>query len=167
MPRKAVLSQHVRIFRAAPLPLLVTALFLAAAVLLATHGHRNTTIPAFFLAATALGAALLALGDALSRHAESRRVERMLSRHGFDARVLNAMAQSRCQRDAALCAAGETGFLTEARAHYRTLGYRWHHLLPDEASRAPWLLLAPRFLKKSFLAFGRRRGGQRTPFRSL
>lgn len=149
-----VMLPSTRLFHAAPLPLLVTALFLAAAVFFAAHAHLTARLLALVPAGLAISAALLALGDALSRHAESRRVRRMLARHGFDERVFDAMAASRCQRDAALCAAGETGFLAQARAYYHSLGYRWHHLLPDSARRAPWRLLAPRFFKKSFLAFG-------------
>ena len=81
----------------------------------------------------------------------------MLTRHGFDVRVFRAMSASRCQRDAALCAAGETGFLPQAKAYYHSLGYRWHHLLPDGAGSAPWTLLTMRFFKRSFLAFGQGR----------
>ena len=151
----------LRLLFAAPLPLCVTAAFLVLALGLAVHAHLLPH-PLFAVALTtgSLGGALLAFGDALSRHAECRRVRRILSRRGFDPRVLDAMAASRCQRDAALCAAAETGFRDAAARHYRQRGYRWHHLLPDGWRDAPWRLLAPRFLKNSFLAFLRARNGR-------
>ena len=158
-PETVVPHPALRMLYAAPLPLLVTATFLAAAVYFALHAHDIPRIIGLPLAGLAFGGAVLAFGDALSRHAEYRRVRRMLARHGFDARVFGAMASSRCQRDAALCAAGETGFLHEARSYYRARGYRWHHLLPDGWQRAPWMLLHPGFLKKSFLAFRHIRSG--------
>lgn len=143
----------LRLVFAAPLPLSVTAVLLAAAIFSFLQAHPGPRRLGWALAAAFFGGALAAFGDALSRHAEYRRVRRMLTRHGFDRRVLDAMASSRCQRDAALCAAGDVGFWREARAHYRSQGYRWHHLLPDGWRCKPWMLVAPKFLKKSFLAF--------------
>lgn len=112
---------------------------------------------ALAMAGATAGGAVLSFCDALSRFAESRRVRRIFSRRGFDPRVLDAMAASRCQRDAALYAAGQAGFLPQAKAHYRSQGYAWYHLLPGGTGRAPWRLFTPRFLKGSFLAFCRQR----------
>ncbi|WP_300153995.1 hypothetical protein [Solidesulfovibrio sp.] len=152
------MTQHaVRLFLAAPLPLCVTAAFLAAALYFAVRAHASPRLLLVALCAGSLCGAVLAFGDALSRRAESRRVRRMLTRHGFDRRVLDAMAASRCQRDAALFAAAEAGCRDAAASHYHRLGYRWHHLLPDGWLTTPWRLAAPAFLKKSFLAFRRDR----------
>lgn len=38
-----------------------------------------------------------------------------------------------------------------ARAHFRGLGYRWRHLLPDGAVDNPLRLFDPAFLKSTFL----------------
>lgn len=119
------------------------------------------------LAMASSGGAALSLCDALSRLAEARRARRIFFRRGFDPRILDAMAASRCQRDAALYAAGQAGFLPQAKAHYRTRGYAWYHLLPRGIGRTPWRLLTPRFLQGSFLAFRhKRRMDSRAPSRS-
>lgn len=112
---------------------------------------------ALAMAGASAGGAVLSVGDALSRLAESRRVRHIFSRRGFDPRILDAMAASRCQRDAALHAAGQAGFLAQAKAHYRSRGFAWYHLLPHGISRTPWQLLRPRFLRGSFLAFRHQR----------
>ncbi len=145
----------VRLFAAAPLPLLVTAVLCVAALFFLVKAHVLPRLAVYLLAAGSLGGAILAFADALSRQAEYRRVRRLLARRGFDRRIFDAMAASRCQRDAALCAAGDAGLRREADAHYHALGYRWHHLLPDGWQTAPRHLFTPKFLKKSFLAFRR------------
>lgn len=112
---------------------------------------------ALAMAGASAGGVVLSVCDALSRLAEAHRARRIFSRRGFDPRILDAMAASRCQRDAALYAAGQAGFLPQAKAHYRSRGYAWYHLLPRGIGRTPWHLFTPRFLKGSFLAFCRQR----------
>jgi hypothetical protein len=112
---------------------------------------------ALAMAGASAGGAVLSVCDALSRLTDARRVRRLLARRGFDPRVFDAMAGSRCQRDAALCAAREAGCLGAAQAHFRSRGFAWYHLLPRGTGRTPWRLLTPRFFKGSFLAFLRTR----------
>ena len=156
-PEQVVSIQVVRLLAAAPLPMTVAvALGLVSALWLGLFCTASIRA-ALVMAGASAGGAVLSVCDALSRLAEARRVRRILARRGFDPRVFDAMARSRCQRDAALHAARQAGCIDEAKAHYRSRGFAWHHLLPQGATSAPWRLLAPRFLKGSFLAFRRPR----------
>jgi hypothetical protein len=60
----------------------------------------------------------------VSRYREYRRIKAMLLRYGFSERILEPLARSRCQRDAALLAANEAGHGDCARAYFTALGYR-------------------------------------------
>ena len=93
----------------------------------------------------------LCQADALSRYREFKRVRRMLVRHGFSPRIFRLVATSRCQRDAALQAARETGCTPQARQVYRELGYRWYHILPDAIVANPLFFFHPRFLRSTFI----------------
>lgn len=99
---------------------------------------------------------LLCQADALSRYREFKRVKRMLARHGFSPRIFRLVAVSRCQRDAALLAARETGCRAQARRVFRDLGYRWYHILPDAIVANPFFFFHPRFLRTTFIP-GKRR----------
>ena len=99
---------------------------------------------------------VLCQADALSRYREFKRVRRMLARYGFCPRIFRLVASSRCQRDAALQAARETGCIPLARQVYLELGYRWYHILPDALVRNPLYFFHPRFLRTTFLP-GKRR----------
>lgn len=98
-----------------------------------------------------LAVAFFALADGVSRHREYRRIKAMLLRYGFNERILKPQARSRCQRDAALHAARETGHLDRARTYFHGLGYRWYHILPDLVVRNPLAFASPAFLRTSFL----------------
>jgi hypothetical protein len=95
--------------------------------------------------------ACFAMADGVSRHREYRRIKSMFLRYGFSERILTPLARSRCQRDAALHAARETGHLDRARAYFHGLGYRWYHILPDSVVRNPLAFASPAFLRASFL----------------
>ncbi|MBU1039897.1 MAG: hypothetical protein KKF77_02210 [Proteobacteria bacterium] len=97
------------------------------------------------------GLGLLCLADGYCRYREYRRLKRMICRWGFHPRLLLPVAASRCQRDAALAAASETGHLPLARAQFRELGYRWYHLLPDGSVDNPLRFFDPEFLRVTFL----------------
>jgi len=94
---------------------------------------------------------VLCQADALSRYREFKRVKRMLARYGFSPRIFRLVASSRCQRDAALLAARETGCNPLARKIYQELGYRWYHILPDAIVRNPFYFFHPRFLRSTFI----------------
>ncbi|MDD3313510.1 hypothetical protein [Pseudodesulfovibrio sp.] len=102
--------------------------------------------------------ALFALADAAARCREYRRIRAILLRYGYSNRILEPLASSRCQRDAALLAARETGHGGRARAYFASLGYRWYHILPDRVVRNPFIFLRPGFLRASFLPGKKGRG---------
>ncbi len=66
--------------------------------------------------------ALFAMADGVSRHREYKRIKAMLLKFGYSERILEPLARSRCQRDAALFAADETGHGETARAYFTRLG---------------------------------------------
>ncbi|WP_147822152.1 hypothetical protein [Salidesulfovibrio onnuriiensis] len=94
---------------------------------------------------------LFALADGIARHREYRRIKAMLRRHGYRDRIMRLVARSRCQRDAAMLAARESGCRGQAAAYFRSLGYRWYHILPDTVVHNPLVFLSPRFVRTSFL----------------
>lgn len=145
-------------FRASPLPhatalgaMLAGMELIWSAIYLRTHEMDTITIGIWLWGIFWMVVATFALMDGLSRYREYCRIKDMLQRKGFNRRVFLVVAGSRCQRDAAMLAARETGFHTEARKLFNRLGYRWYHLLPDAVMRNPLLFFHPRFLKNSFM----------------
>ena len=94
---------------------------------------------------------VLCQADALARYQEFKRVHRMLARFGFCPRIIRPVSTSRCQRDAALLAAREAGYQKQALHVFRTLGYRWYHILPDAIRANPFFFFHPHFLRTTFL----------------
>jgi hypothetical protein len=70
--------------------------------------------------------------------------------YGFDARLVKHFAKSRCQRDAVLAAAQETGFYNACSVYFFGCGYRWYHLLPDVVLQKPAVLLTWVFYQTTF-----------------
>jgi len=153
-----------RYLRAAPFPHLSTVLALCAAGFFGGAGYeafeRGLAAGGFLLSAMATGwltAAGLCQADAASRYREYRRVKAILLRRGFCRRTLRVMSGSRCRRDAALLAAGETGHRGRAIRFFRELGYRRRHLVPDAVASDPLHLFDRRFLHTTFVP-GKRPG---------
>lgn len=151
-------SQASRYLRAAPFPHLSTVLALCAAGFFGGAGYeafeRGLTAGGFLLSGMASGwlvAAGLCQADAASRYREYRRVKAILLRRGFCRRTLRTMSGSRCRRDAALLAAGETGHGSRATRYFRELGYRRRHLTPDVVATDPWQVFDRRFLRTTFV----------------
>ncbi|BBD07240.1 hypothetical protein [Desulfovibrio ferrophilus] len=150
-------SKAARYFRASPLPHATASASLAIAVALAmwaldlqpTDSPWTTILG--IKAIGWLGLAGIALMDGFSRYREYRRIKHMLSSRGWNRRIFLLVAGSRCQRDAAMQAAHETGLGQRAQNLFRTMGYRWYHLLPDAVLRNPLMFFHPRFLRNSFL----------------
>ncbi len=94
---------------------------------------------------------ILCQADALSRFQEFKRLRAILRRYGFHPRFFKLFASSRCQRDAALAAARQVGVRTQAQSYFRSLGYKWYHILPDTIVRNPLNFFHPRFLRTTFL----------------
>ncbi|MEG6506189.1 hypothetical protein [Nitratidesulfovibrio sp. 1201_IL3209] len=152
------LAAPVRYLRAAPLPHAtggVSALIGAGLARVALEALAEEALSLglllFMPASGWFGLALLCGADGMSRYREYLRVRRMLDRWGYTPRLLRPLASSRCQRDAAMQAARETGYADRARAYYRALGYRWYHLLPDKVTANPLTFLDIRFLRATFL----------------
>ncbi len=95
--------------------------------------------------------AFFAVADAVSRHREYRRIKAMLLKFGYSERILEPLARSRCQRDAAIFAAAETGHGETARKYFSRLGYQWYHILPDLVVRNPFAFFRPCCLCSCFL----------------
>ncbi|WP_319468319.1 hypothetical protein [uncultured Pseudodesulfovibrio sp.] len=152
------LSQSLRFVRAAPWPYftgfasLLLALGLKSAGL--AHWSGGDISQAVLFACWGGGwlvVALFAMADAVSRHRECERIKRMFRKYGYSERILEPLARSRCQRDAAIFAADEVGYGDVARCYFVELGYRWYHILPDLVVRNPFAFLRPSFLRASFL----------------
>lgn len=97
------------------------------------------------------GLALLCCADGYSRYREYQRLKRIFGRRGYSPRLLRPVATSRCQRDAALQAAHDLGHGECARRYFRSLGYRWYHLLPDRVVDNPLRFFDIHFLRTTFL----------------
>lgn len=154
----ARMRHNFRFIMAAPWPYMTGLGALLLAFGLKTAGVTHWT-SGDLAAATALGwwglcwlvVAAFALADGVSRHREYKRIKAMFVKYGFSERILKPLARSRCQRDAALHAARETGHLEKARSYFRGLGYRWYHILPDLVVRNPFAFASPTFLRTSFM----------------
>lgn len=147
-----------RYIRVAPFPHATTLSMVGLALLCSAEGGYetglgNTTTGTLFriLAALFAWGGCLCQADALSRFREFKRVRSIIRRYGFTPRVLRPVSSSRCQRDAALLAASETGFRNQAIHHFKTLGYRWYHILPDSIVANPLHFFHPEFLRSTFL----------------
>lgn len=149
---------HRYLFRVAPLPhatggvsvAIGTALFIYGLEILA-EGALLAALLFMMPAAGWYGLALLCCLDGYSRYREYQRVRRILARRGYSHRLMRPVASSRCQRDAAVQAARETGHGCRAREYFRSLGYRWYHLLPDRVVDNPLRFFDLRFLRTTFL----------------
>jgi len=154
-----MLSEALRYLQAAPFPHLTTLKVSILAVITGCEARLVLLQPDISWAAwiwlvlTALFAwgVVLCQADAFSRYREFKRVRRLLARYGFRRRVFQLVASSRCQRDAALLAARETGCLVQASRVFRELGYRWYHILPDSIVANPLYFFHPRFLRSTFV----------------
>jgi hypothetical protein len=159
-PRSRPLSARAgRYLAASPLPT-ATCLFSAATAaslsLLGVHllreGHPLEFFALQLVALGWIGLAGFALADGLSRYREYVRMRNVFERYGLRERILKRAAGSRCQRDAALAAAGEIGRAHEAGGYFRSLGYRWYHVLPDRVVANPLVFFSPSFLVTGFFS---------------
>ncbi|GFM34444.1 hypothetical protein LN040_05105 [Desulfovibrio subterraneus] len=149
------ISRYVRV---APFPHMTTLsmaglslLCGAEAGLASESGNKIIALIFWTLSALFAWGILLCQADALSRFREFKRVRATLRRYGFKPRILHPVSSSRCQRDAALLAACETGFRAQAHRYFREMGYRWYHILPDRIVANPLYFFHPSFLRSTFL----------------
>lgn len=85
--------------------------------------------------------ALLGLFDGMCRLKEALRLKhrRLTDRH------FRLFRGSMCQRNMVIGLAGR-----KAAVYYKTIGYRWYHMLPDLLLQDPVRFFSPGFLRKNF-----------------
>jgi hypothetical protein len=83
--------------------------------------------------------------DARSRFQNYKLIKDQLYLYGFNPRIMKLFIRSRCQRDAAITAAQESGMGKQCKNFFRNNGYRWYHLLPDAVVSKPGTLLTKNF----------------------
>lgn len=155
---RLIASNYINYLRVAPLPHLVLAVcvFTAAVLIYCALGHYREENPLGFLifsgvAVSWLTGAFFSVADIVSRYREYQRIRHILAERGYSEKIFVAVASSRCQRDAAMWAARQTGHCRRVRELYRALGYRWYHLFPDVLMKNPLLIFTPGFLRKAFV----------------
>lgn len=156
---RSTLREFLRYLRVAPFPHLTTLKVSALAVVCGCEAWFFLEQPEFswtawiWMGLTGLFAwgVVLCQADAFSRYREFKRLRRLLRRYGFKPGIFRLVAASRCQRDAALLAARETGCRAQASGVFRELGYRWYHILPDAIVANPLIFFHPRFLRTTFI----------------
>ncbi|WP_027177550.1 hypothetical protein [Maridesulfovibrio bastinii] len=155
---KGIVTFYSDCFRSSPLPHIVLVFCLVCAFCMLLYSielylaERHITLT--FTGAVLLGllcGACFSVADIIARYREYRRIRKILRQRGFHHRVFNTVAASRCQRDAAMLAAKQTGHKLKASEFYYKLGYRWYHLLPDAVLQRPWIIFRFEFLAKAFL----------------
>lgn len=114
-----------------------------------------------FFIGIGLGISSCSIADALSRCREYQRMKYLFLRYGFRTKIVKQLSQSRCQRDAVLLAARETGFFHQAHSFFTDQGYKWYHILPDQIMKNPILFFHPHFLKSTFIP-GKNKRSQRS-----
>lgn len=121
------------------------------AAILLEASSRFTGCIFTLLAALFVWGIVLCQADAFSRFREFKRLRAILLRYGFHPRALHPLSTSRCQRDAALLAATETGFRKQAHHYFMAQGYRWYHIIPNALLSNPLHFFHPEFLRVTFL----------------
>ena len=148
----------VSYLRAAPLPHVFSGLSLAAIAWLAVfaqtapkgYGSAETFVFEWLGLFFSLSVLLCSSADAHCRFREYRRFKQLFLRFGFRPRILRLSGGSRCQRDAMLQAARETGLQQLVQAEFARQGYRWYHVIPDQIASNPFFVFHPRFLRSTF-----------------
>lgn len=94
--------------------------------------------------------ALLSQLDALSRYQNFKQVRDQLYKHGYQKRIVMPLAKSSCQRVAAVAASKRLGLESEVKNLYKSLGYKWHNILPDFIKSQPLFFFHPAFWRSTF-----------------
>ncbi|SDL31618.1 hypothetical protein SAMN05660337_2615 [Maridesulfovibrio ferrireducens] len=149
--------RHNNYLRVAPLPHFVLGLCIGMIVTLGwlaaefyRDGHSLGFVTSVAIALSWTTGAFFSVADIISRHREYLRIRKMLADKGYSEKIFKAVAASRCQRDAAIWAAKQTGYGCMAKKVYHSLGYRWYHLMPDVLVKNPFRVFTPSFLKTAF-----------------
>ncbi len=83
--------------------------------------------------------------DAKGRFQNYKQVKELLYENGFQPRIIKMFSSSRCQRNALWVAALDLNMDQQLTIHYKKMGYRWFHILPDFFLSRPSLFLTWRF----------------------
>lgn len=68
--------------------------------------------------------------DARSRFQNYKQAKDKIYEHGFQARIIKPFVYSRCQREAVLMASKSLNKEKECLQLFRSMGFRWYHMLP-------------------------------------
>lgn len=93
----------------------------------------------------------LVLADGWSRYQNYKRAKDLFYEHGYRDRIARLYIASKCQRNAALEAAGELGVKEQVEAYYASKGVKWHHFIPYFMIRDPFFLFRHQFWNRTFL----------------
>lgn len=93
----------------------------------------------------------LVIMDAWSRFQNYKRIKDNLYVHGFSPKIAIPYMGSKCQRNAFLVAARELGLEKEVLLHYRRIGIRWYHFIPQFMIQDPLFLFRKSFVSRTFL----------------
>jgi len=88
--------------------------------------------------------------DARSRYQNYKQIKDQIFIYGFDTRILKLVLKSKCQRDAATVSASELGLKKECIKYFKSIGYKWYHLLPDFIFSKPQFLFSKYFWNTTF-----------------
>lgn len=105
----------------------------------------------FYLYLSAYGASLplFAQLDARSRYQNYKLMKDKLYRYGFSKRIVEPLSWSRCQRDAIQVAADDLGYSKEMKSLFKSLGFKWFHIIPRILIRNPRLILTKAYWNKT------------------
>lgn len=154
---KSFALKHNNYLRVAPLPHFVLGLCVGMVWTLGwfaaefyRDGHSLGFATSVAIALSLVTGAFFSVADIVSRYREYLRIKAMLADKGYSDKIFKAVASSRCQRDAAIWAAKQTGYGSLAEKVYHSLGYRWYHVMPDVLVKNPFRLFTPSFLLTAF-----------------
>ena len=149
--------KHNNYLRVAPLPHFVLGLCLGMLVTLGwlaaefyRDGHHFGFLTSVAIGLSWATGAFFSVADIVSRYREYLRIKAMLADKGYSDKIFKAVASSRCQRDAAIWAAKQSGYGSLAKKVYHRLGYRWYHVMPDVLVKNPFRIFTPSFLWAAF-----------------
>ena len=122
----------------------IASLLIAVLCAIYTSGHISPQTPFLFvfwwwLCTFFLFNAAFSQLDARSRYQNYKQLRDQLYEHGYAPRLVKPMAKSKCQRQAALAAASDLGLKAHTATFFKSLGYRWYHVLPDFLVHTPSL----------------------------
>jgi hypothetical protein len=93
----------------------------------------------------------LVYADAWSRFQNYKRVKDQFFYFGYKTRIVNQYIGSKCQRLAVETAADELGYGDEVRAHFKAMGFKWYHYIPNFMVQDPLFIFKKYYWKRTFV----------------